>query len=71
MRKIKIPRWIIIVSSSFAALINLTLTLVVIAIFMGYWACPVTASILWFPFTLLEMYIFGLGVSLFLAELPS
>src|ERR1700689_1151321 len=34
IRKIRIPRWIIVLSSSFSALINLLLNLVIITIFM-------------------------------------
>jgi ABC-2 type transport system permease protein len=67
IRKIRIPRWIIVFSSSLSALINLMLNLVVIAIFMAVNHVDVTRTILWMPLILAEVYIFALGVSLFLS----
>jgi ABC-2 type transport system permease protein len=67
IRKIKIPRWIIVFSSSVSALINLALNLVVVAIFMVINGVHPTATIFLLPLNILEIYIFALGVSLFLA----
>jgi ABC-2 type transport system permease protein len=67
IRKIRIPRWIIVFSSSISALINLCLNLVVVAFFMLINHVDVHASIFLFPFILIEVYLFALGVSLFLA----
>ncbi len=67
IRKIKIPRWIIVLSSSLAALINLGLNLLVIAVFMIINKVDISATIVLLPLTLLELYVFALGVSLFLA----
>lgn len=67
IRKIKIPRWIIVLSSSLSALINLFLNLVVVAFFMFINGVNISETVLWFPFVLLQVYIFSLGVSLFLA----
>ena len=67
IRKIRIPRWIIVLSSSISALINLTLNLVVIVIFMFINHVDVTHTILWLPLILLEIYLFALGISLFLS----
>lgn len=67
IRKIKIPRWIIVISSSLSALINLGLNLVIIAIFMVVNKVEITASILLLPLILLQVYIFALGISMFLA----
>jgi ABC-2 type transport system permease protein len=67
IRKIRIPRWIIVISSSISALINLGLNLVVVAIFMFINKVDITHSIIFLPFILAEIYIFALGVSLFLA----
>lgn len=66
IRKIRIPRWIIIFSSSLSALINLGLNLVVVAIFMVLNGVDFTKTGLLLPFILLEVYIFALGISLFL-----
>lgn len=65
IRKIRIPRWIIVLSSSISAVINLLLNLVVIAIFMILSHVSVSLSILWLPFILLEIYMLALGLSLF------
>ncbi len=67
IRKIKIPRWIIVISSSLSALINLFLNLLVVAVFAVINQVDITSSILWLPLILIEIYIFGLGMSLFLA----
>ena len=67
IRKIRIPRWIIVLSSSVSALINLALNLIVIIIFMSINGVELTFSVLWFPIILAQIYVFALGVSLFLA----
>ena len=67
IRKIRIPRWIIVFSSSLLALINLLLNLLVIAVFMLVNKVEITPVILFLPLVLFEIYIFALGVSLFLS----
>ncbi len=67
IRKISIPRWIIVISTSLAALINLGLNLIVVAVFMIINHVSLSKSGLLFPLTLFEIYIFALGLSLFLA----
>lgn len=67
IRKIRIPRWIIVFSSSIAALINLGLNLIVLAIFMALNHVDIMRSIVYLPLILLEVYIFALGISLFLS----
>jgi ABC-2 type transport system permease protein len=67
IRKIRIPRWIIIISSSLSALINLALNLVVVAILMAINQVPLQSTILFLPLILAELYIFALGLSLFLS----
>jgi ABC-2 type transport system permease protein len=67
IRKIRIPRWIIVVSSSVTALINLTLNLVVVLVFLIFNRVPITSSIFLLPLVLLQLYLFSLGVSLILA----
>jgi len=67
IRKIRIPRWIIVLSSSLSALINLFLNLIIITIFMiiGH-VHPSNMIILFLPL-LLEVYLFALGISFFLS----
>lgn len=67
IRKIRIPRWIIVLSSSISALINLFLNLLVVLVFLVLNKVDLLETALWLPFILLEVYIFALGISLFLA----
>jgi ABC-2 type transport system permease protein len=67
IRKIKIPRWIIVLSSSISALINLFLNLVVVFVFMIFNKVDLLETAFWFPLILIEIYLFSLGLSLFLS----
>lgn len=67
IRKIRIPRWMIVLSSSISALINLLLTMLVIAVFMYFNKVDIMRTILWFPLIMVQVYILAIGVSLFLA----
>ena len=67
IRKIRIPRWIIVLSSSVTALINLGLNLIVVFVFLLMNHVDITKSILLLPFILIQLYLFSLGVSLILA----
>jgi ABC-2 type transport system permease protein len=67
IRKIRIPRWIIVFSSSISALISLGLNLVVLSIFMIFNHVSIMHSIMLLPLLLIEVYVFALGVSLFLS----
>ena len=69
IRKIRIPRWIIIFSSSLSAVINLMLNMVVIIIFMILNHVDLLVTTLWLPVILLEVYLFALGLSLFLSAM--
>lgn len=67
IRKIRIPRWIVVLSSSVSALINLVLNLIVVGIFMIINGVDVLQTAVFFPVILAEIYLFSLGTSLFLA----
>lgn len=67
IRKIRIPRWIIVVSSSISALINLGLNLVIVGIFMVFNHVGIMKSIIFLPFILLEVYVLALGLAFFLS----
>lgn len=67
IRKIRIPRWMIVLTSSVSAIINLGLNLVVVAGFMAINQVDIKATIVWLPIILVEIYIFALGLSLLLA----
>lgn len=67
IRKIRIPRWLIIVSTSISALINLGLNLLVILAFIFISGMDLLVTSLWLPLILLQIYILGLGLSLLLS----
>lgn len=67
IRKTKIPRWIIVVSTSISATINLSLNLLVVAVFMYFNDVDLMRTALWLPFILFEVYVLALGASLFLS----
>jgi ABC-2 type transport system permease protein len=67
IRKIRIPRWIIVLSSSISALINLFLNLLVVLVFLIINKVDLLETTLWLPLILFEVYVFALGLSLFLS----
>jgi ABC-2 type transport system permease protein len=67
VRKIRIPRWLIVISTSLSALINFLLNLIVVGIFMIINHVSLTHDIILLPLIFAEVYLFALGVSLFLA----
>lgn len=67
IRKIRIPRWIIVLSSSLSALINFFLNLLVVVVFMAINHVDLLRTNVWMPLILLEVYLFALGLSLFLS----
>lgn len=67
IRKIRIPRWIIVLSSSISAVINLLLNLVVIAVFLIIGHVSLSTSIIWLPLIFIEIYLLSLGLALFLS----
>lgn len=67
IRKIRIPRWIIVLSSSISALINLLLNLLVVGVFLIVDHVDLLVTVVWLPLILLEVYVFALGLSLFLS----
>lgn len=67
IRKIRIPRWMIIFSTSISAVINLFLNLLVVGMFLVLNKVELSWSVLWLPLIIIEIYIFALGLSLFLS----
>lgn len=69
IRKISIPRYLVVIASSLSALINLGLSLIVILIFALFnGIMPAFSWLLLIPL-IAELYIFALGVSFFLSAL--
>jgi len=67
IRKIRIPRWIIVFSSSISAVINVGLNLIIVGIFMLINHVDLYKTVILLPLIFIEVYMFALGVSLFLA----
>ena len=69
IRKIRIPRWLIIVSVSVSALINLGLNLAVVLVLSLLNNLHFSWTSLLLPVFIAEIYIFALGLSLILSAL--
>lgn len=67
IRKIRIPRWVIVLSSSISALINFLLNMLVIIVFILANHVDLLQTTLWLPLILLEVYVLSLGLALFLS----
>lgn len=66
IRKINFPKYVIVLASSMSALINLAINLVVIAIFMAVDGVTLSWTLLWAPLLILQLFLFALGIALFL-----
>lgn len=69
IRKIRIPRWMIVFSSSISALINLGLNLIVVAAFMAFNNVGILDTLPLAVLALIEVYLLALGLSFLLAAL--
>jgi len=67
IRKIKIPRWMIVFSTSISATINLLFSLVVVFIFAIVNGVEFSWYILLFPLNVVSIYFLALGFSFFLS----
>ncbi|HEX6462232.1 MAG TPA: ABC transporter permease [Candidatus Saccharimonadales bacterium] len=69
IRKINFPKYIIVISGTISALINLVLNLIVVFVFILINGVDIKQSVLLLPFNILELYIFSLAVAFLLAAL--
>lgn len=69
IRKIRIPRWMIIVSTSLSALINLGLNMIIVFILALISGMDFMKSSVFLPIFIIEIYVFALGLSLILSAL--
>jgi len=67
IRKINFPKYIIVISGTISAFINLILNLAVVFIFMLFDKVDFHWTALLFPVTILIIYAFSLGLAFFLA----
>jgi ABC-2 type transport system permease protein len=69
IRKIRIPRWMIILSASVGSLINLGLNFLVILVFVFISGMDLLVTTIFLPLYIAEIYIFALGIGLLLSAL--
>ena len=69
LRKLKFPKYIVVVSSTVSALINLVISLFVVLIFMIVNGVEFSPTILLFPLVVVELYIFALGIAFLLSTM--
>jgi ABC-2 type transport system permease protein len=69
IRKISFPKYIIVISGTISALINLFLSLAVVIIFAFFSHVDFGAQILYAPFLIAELYVLALGIGLVLSAL--
>lgn len=69
LRKVSIPRYAVIFSSSISALINLGLNLLVFLLFILLAGAPLMLTLLGLPFIILELYVVALSTSFLLGAL--
>jgi ABC-2 type transport system permease protein len=69
LRKINFPKYIIVLSTTISALINLTLNLVIVGVLMAVNGVEFTASAPMLFIFVIEIYVFALGLALLLSAL--
>lgn len=67
IRKINFPKYIIVISGSLSAFINLLINLVIIGVFLVINGVPIGISALLFPLYIIELYIFALSLAFVLS----
>lgn len=69
IRKLNFPKYVIVLSGSFSALINLGLNFIVVGVFMWINGVTLTWNILWAPLLVLELFVFALATAFFLSAI--
>jgi len=69
LRKLAFPRYVVVVSGSFSALISLMINLIVFAFFMIINGVPFTWNILWLIPLIIELFVFSLSIAFILSAL--
>lgn len=67
IRKINFPKYIIVVSGTISALINLGISMVVVFVFMLFSGVEFRPIALVLPFLIVELYVFALALAFFLS----
>lgn len=69
LRKISFPKYIIVLSTTISALVNLFINLIIVAIFMIINGVHLHSSVLMLPFYIAELYVLALGLAFFLSAI--
>ena len=69
LRKLNFPKYIVVISATVSALINLAISLFVVLIFMIINGVEFRWTMILFPLIIVELYIFSLGVAFLLGTL--
>lgn len=67
IRKIKIPTYIVVLSASISSLINFSLNMIIVVVFMFINKVDLLATSLWLPLIFLEVFLLGIGLSFMLS----
>lgn len=67
--KINFPKYIVVISTSLSAVINLIINLIVVAVFASFSQIELSWGMLWIPLFILELYIFALGLAFLLSAI--
>lgn len=69
IRKVSFPKYIIVISTTISALVNLIINLGIVGVFMLIGGVQLHLSVLMLPIYLLEIYMLALGLAFFLSTL--
>lgn len=69
IRKVNFPKYVIVLSGSISALINLAFNLIVVAVFLAITKVPVSFNILLLPLLFAELFILAVSVAFLLSAL--
>lgn len=69
LRKLNFPRYVIVLSTAFSALINLGINLIVVAFFMIIGGVEIRLSILWLPLIIIELFVLAISLAFLLSAL--
>lgn len=69
LRKLNFPKYVIVLSGSFSALINLAINFVVLAVFIAFLGVDLRWSALLLPLPLIELFVLSIGVAFLLSAL--
>lgn len=69
LRKINFPKYVIILSSTISAFINLLLNFIIIGVFMAISGVEISSLMLVSPLYVIELFLFGLGLAFILSAI--